>query len=180
MDKKRFGEQVETKMKISRYLFYGITFILLVLAACGGNQDDLFEEEHLIFTQEHGKLAINLLENFVSSWKDVEVDVLGVRVIDYVENEKIKIIGCTQERFDLHYPNKSKVLVDDYDVRRIYIFQFNDGKWKFIESFTINYENIDQTYNDWWYFPEDKKELIGELPKFNYWNCLLFVENLND
>ena len=94
------------------------------------------------------------MENAVSNRNQEEITVIGVRVLEYLSDEQIKIIGCTQNRGEITYPNNS---VTNYNIRQrmIYVFQNVNDSWDLQAWFLLDSNPPGSTYSnavrDWWY-----------------------------
>ena len=165
----------DRKSKIGKRSIIVNTILLCVVNFCllesitSKNKIDPVEIEQRILTEEHGEMAFNILENYTAGWMSKEVKITGVRVLSYTENSQLKIIGCTEETFDIEYPNSTSH-IEDHFFRRIYVFEFTDGSWEIQIGFTL--DSYEDAVHDWWYFNEEGKAIIEELPDFKYWECL--------
>jgi hypothetical protein len=158
--------------------------IFCILALCTGyilikrNQIDHVEQEHKRLTGEYGDFAVTLLEDYLSNWTDKEVDVIGVRVLEYSQYKSIKIIGCTREKGEIIYPNNTT----HYDLQfsRIYVFWLESDAWEYKVFFNLEIDSpaytFSQTFHEWEYLDKNIKEIIGELPEIKHWECLYFLE----
>ena len=139
------------------------------------NKPDPVDIEQRILTSEYGKIAFNILDDYVKKWDAKEIKVTGVRVLSYAEDSPLLIIGCTEEIFDSDNSNTSEPPITHW-FQRIYAFEKDNDNWNLITIFFLDCDlqicYWESTIRDWWFLNEEEKAIIGELPEEKYWECL--------